>query len=321
MYLDTWAESSGATCRARRFVPSSAPSRALRSPPIFSRSPRASDCLHIKQCGASSKGQPPIGSRPSSTMDRATRSTRTSRRARACRSSSGTDPEGGPWELYLEPTNEGTGLGFGFTGGGGGGCCLQPLKDDFRLDGWGSGSGEPSDITALASEAVTRLEFEAASGERIEGALDPVPDASLGIRRSAWSSCRRTSPSKASSSRTTSAGTNSHERTSYVTARSPLARRRRSTSSGIGSGGLAMTFRSTRLDMRGRSPVSTRPKQGRSIGHRRRPRTRWNDGPLASGDVSIRGVARGWLRAHRPIGLERRPGVRDRRSERVGRGL
>jgi hypothetical protein len=94
----------------------------------------------------------------------------------------GTDPEGGPWELYLEPTNEGTGLGFGFTHhGGGGGCCLRPLKGDFRLDGWGSGGDEPSDITALGSEAVTRLEFEAASGERIEGALYAVPDASLGI--------------------------------------------------------------------------------------------------------------------------------------------
>jgi hypothetical protein len=94
----------------------------------------------------------------------------------------GTDPEGGPWRLYLEPTNEGTGLGFGFTGfGGGGGCCLQPLKGEFQLDGWGSGSDEPSDITALASEAVTRLEFEAATGERIEGGLYAVPDASLGI--------------------------------------------------------------------------------------------------------------------------------------------
>jgi hypothetical protein len=95
---------------------------------------------------------------------------------------SGTDPEGGRWQLYLEPTNEGTGLGFGFGhGGGGSGCCLQPLKKDFQLDGWGSGSDSPSDIRALASEAVTRIEFEAASGERIEGELYAVPDDSLGI--------------------------------------------------------------------------------------------------------------------------------------------
>ena len=94
----------------------------------------------------------------------------------------GTDPEGGPWELYLEPTNEGTGLGFGFTNhGGGGGCCLRPLKGDFQLDGWGSGGDEPSSITALASEAVARIEFQTAGGERIEGDVYPVPDASLGI--------------------------------------------------------------------------------------------------------------------------------------------
>jgi len=94
----------------------------------------------------------------------------------------GEDPEGGAWELYLEPTSEGTGLGFGFTsGGGGGGCCLKPLEGDFRLDGWGSGSNEPSDITALASDRVTRVVFQAASGVEIEGGVYPVPDESLGI--------------------------------------------------------------------------------------------------------------------------------------------
>jgi hypothetical protein len=94
----------------------------------------------------------------------------------------GTDPEAGDWQLYLEPTNDGTGLGFRSThGGGGSGCCLQPLKGDFQLDGWGSGSNSPGDITALASEEVTRIEFEAASGERIDGGLYPVPDVSLGI--------------------------------------------------------------------------------------------------------------------------------------------
>jgi hypothetical protein len=94
----------------------------------------------------------------------------------------GTDPEGGPWDLYLDTTNDGVGLGFGFTNhGGGSGCCLRPLKEDFQLDGWGTGSEEPSNITALASEAIKRIVFEAATGERIEGGLYPVPDASLGI--------------------------------------------------------------------------------------------------------------------------------------------
>jgi hypothetical protein len=95
---------------------------------------------------------------------------------------SGEDPVGGPWELYLEPTNDGTGLGFEFVNhGGGGGCCLRPLKEDFQLDGWGSGGDEPSNITALASDAVVRLEFEASDGTSIGGDLYPVPDASLGI--------------------------------------------------------------------------------------------------------------------------------------------
>jgi hypothetical protein len=93
----------------------------------------------------------------------------------------GNDPEGGPWILYLEPSTDGTGLGFGFEGGGGSGCCLKPLTSDFRLDGWGSGGDQPSDITALASDAVTRVVFEPANGDPIEGALYPVPDESLGI--------------------------------------------------------------------------------------------------------------------------------------------
>jgi hypothetical protein len=94
----------------------------------------------------------------------------------------GTDPEGGPWELSLEPTSDGTGLSFGFTNsGGGGGCCLRPLRSDFQLDGYGSGGGQPSDITSLASERIARIVFEAATGERIDGGLYPVPDASLGI--------------------------------------------------------------------------------------------------------------------------------------------
>jgi hypothetical protein len=94
----------------------------------------------------------------------------------------GEDPEGGPWELYLEVTTDGTGLGFKFQrGGAGSGCCLRPLRGDFQLDGFQSGSAEPSVITALASDAVTKVVFEASSGETIEGTLFPVPDPKLGI--------------------------------------------------------------------------------------------------------------------------------------------
>lgn len=94
----------------------------------------------------------------------------------------GEDPVGGPWELYLEPTNHGTGLGFEFVNhGGGSGCCLRPLKGDFRLDGWGSGGDQPSNITALASDAVARVAFEGSDGTSIEGDVFPVPDESIGI--------------------------------------------------------------------------------------------------------------------------------------------
>ncbi len=94
----------------------------------------------------------------------------------------GEDPAGGPWELYLDVTNDGTGLGFAFTdGGGGGGCCLRPLKEDFRLDGWGSGGDEPSNITALASDVIARIVFEGVDGTAIEGGLHPVPDESIGV--------------------------------------------------------------------------------------------------------------------------------------------
>jgi hypothetical protein len=94
----------------------------------------------------------------------------------------GADPEGGRWQLYLDRTDQGTGLGFAFeVGGGGGGCCLRPLKGDFRLDGYGSGSDEPSNITALGSNALERVVFEAASGEVIEGEVFEVPDETLGV--------------------------------------------------------------------------------------------------------------------------------------------
>lgn len=94
----------------------------------------------------------------------------------------GDDSEGGPWELFLETTNEGTGLSFSFsTGGGGGGCCLRPLHGAFQLDGWSSGSNGPNPITALASDAVTRVEFQTSNGTTVDGSLYAVPDASLGI--------------------------------------------------------------------------------------------------------------------------------------------
>ena len=94
----------------------------------------------------------------------------------------GTDPQGGPWTLYLEVTSLGTGLEFGFDNSGAGSrCCLKPLQGDFRLDGWSSGGDGPNNITAVASEAVTRVVFEAAGGMQIEGQLFPVPDESLGV--------------------------------------------------------------------------------------------------------------------------------------------
>ena len=206
---------------------------------------------------------------------------------------SGTDPEGGPWELYLEPTNEGTGLGFGFTGGGGGGCCLQPLKDDFRLDGWGSGSGEPSDITALASEAVTRLEFEAASGERIEGALYPVPDASLGIPQIGLVIV----PSDVALE---------GQLVAYDVSGDELAREDVVRDSPEPAGPTTEIdivwdrLRRARDDVQEYEARHEGSLSGFDATEARKidpgiggdPGIRWNDGPLANGDVSIRGVAR-----------------------------
>ena len=95
---------------------------------------------------------------------------------------SGDDPEGGPWELFLESSNDGTGLSFSFTtGGGGGGCCLKPLRGAFHLDGWSSGGEGPNPITALASDEVDRVEFQASNGTTVDGSLYAVPDESLGI--------------------------------------------------------------------------------------------------------------------------------------------
>jgi hypothetical protein len=65
--------------------------------------------------------------------------------------------------------------------GGGGGCCLEPFGGDFRLDGWGSGGDEPANITAIGSDVLDRVVFEAASGEQFEGQVFPIPDESLGV--------------------------------------------------------------------------------------------------------------------------------------------
>jgi hypothetical protein len=94
----------------------------------------------------------------------------------------GTDPEAGAWLLYLDKTSEGARLGFRFeSGGGGSGCCLTPLEGDFRLAGWGTGDDDPANITALGSELLDRVVFEAISGVQIDGKVFPVPDESLGI--------------------------------------------------------------------------------------------------------------------------------------------
>jgi hypothetical protein len=94
---------------------------------------------------------------------------------------SGTDPEGGRWELYLEHTDQGTGLGFAAGRGDSGGCCLRPLEGDFRLGGSGTSSGETSHITAFASDIVERVVFEPVDDVPIEGQLFPIPDERLGI--------------------------------------------------------------------------------------------------------------------------------------------
>ena len=95
----------------------------------------------------------------------------------------GTDPLGGPWTLTLERTADGIGLAFGFDQhGGGSGCCLSPLDgDDLRIDGYGSGGTEPSDITAVGSDALASVVFEAADGTRVDGGVYDMPRNDEGI--------------------------------------------------------------------------------------------------------------------------------------------
>jgi hypothetical protein len=95
----------------------------------------------------------------------------------------GTDPDGGPWRLYLEITNEGAGLMFEWENhGGGGGCCMEPLgdRDLYQLGAGSSGLAVPQDITGLASTRVARVEFVNDDGRAFEGALYPIPDRFIG---------------------------------------------------------------------------------------------------------------------------------------------
>ena len=96
----------------------------------------------------------------------------------------GTHPDGGPWRLYLEITNEGAGLSFEFErGGGGGGCCLEPLRGrDLRLSGYGSSSDqdEPAQIDGLASTRVATVTFVDRAGTEYDGELFPMPEEVLG---------------------------------------------------------------------------------------------------------------------------------------------
>jgi hypothetical protein len=73
----------------------------------------------------------------------------------------GTDPEGGPWTLYVDHSNEGAGLWFAWSNGsGGGGCCFGSLgESDLKLDGYGSGGGDPSHVTAFASTRVAAVDL------------------------------------------------------------------------------------------------------------------------------------------------------------------
>ena len=205
----------------------------------------------------------------------------------------GTDPEGGPWELYLEPTNDGTGLGFGFTnGGGGGGCCLRPLRSDFQLDGYGSGGGEPSNITALASDAVARIEFEASSGERIEGGVYPVPDASLGIPQVGLvivpSSVRLEGQLVAYDAKGVQIGRedvgNNPEPAGPTTEIDVVWTRLRRARSTV------QTYAGQHHDSLAGLDALEATKIDPGIGGD--PGIRWNDGPLADGEVSVRGVER-----------------------------
>ena len=100
----------------------------------------------------------------------------------------GTDPDGGPWTLYVDHSSEGDGLGFEWgNGAGGSGCCFGPLGDaDLRLDGYGTSSGDPSDVTAFASTKIASVDLVTShtpvgdGGETYHGELFPLPERYIG---------------------------------------------------------------------------------------------------------------------------------------------
>ena len=213
----------------------------------------------------------------------------------------GDDPEGGPWELFLEPTNDGTGLGFGFTtGGGGGGCCLKPLEDDFRLDGWtgrpaerhhrlGVGQGHPRPVPGGERRRRTRA-----------GCI-PSPTSRSASHRLLSSSCPRMSRSRATSSRSTTAGTSSGGSSSPRTRVSLRVRPPRSTRCGR-----SFEARETRSVV-GRTPTGTRGVHTRGAAQEAFPeiagRVRRGEAGAARGEHP-RTRARRRRRAHRLVGMD-----------------
>jgi hypothetical protein len=93
----------------------------------------------------------------------------------------GEDPAAGPWRLFLDTLNIGTGLGFESRERGGGSCCLKPLGDqDLVLDSIGSSPGKATDVLALASIRVSRVALVTNDGALIEGHLFPIPERIIG---------------------------------------------------------------------------------------------------------------------------------------------
>ncbi len=97
---------------------------------------------------------------------------------------SGTDPVGGAWTLSITHETMGDGLAFSWLGGGGGGggCCLEGDHLDgkaLQLDGFGSGGGTPSVITAFASTRVATV-VATLSGRTFDGQLFPFPSKYFG---------------------------------------------------------------------------------------------------------------------------------------------
>jgi hypothetical protein len=151
----------------------------------------------------------------------------------------GEDPEGGPWELYLEVTTDGTGLGFRFLqGGAGGGCCLRPLRGDFRLEGLNQARESPAPSRPSHPMPSRRWCSRRRVARRSRGPSSRSPIPSLASRRSRSSSYRGRSPSEASSSHTTTPARSWPGSRSAITG-SRRARPLRSTRSGSCSGRLA----------------------------------------------------------------------------------